>query len=161
MIVIGADPGMSGAIAALDILTGTLRVVDMPVTKDPKGRTCIDPYELLEILRPPSGTRCMAVVEHVHAMPKQGVSSSFNFGEGYGALKMAIAAHHIPVQFITPAIWKKHFGLSSDKGLSRGLASNRFPANAKDFIRVKDDGRAEAALLALYGQEKLMSKIQP
>lgn len=150
---------MSGAIAALDTLTGTLRVIDMPVTKDPKGRACIDPYELLQILKPPSDTRCMAVVEHVHAMPKQGVSSSFNFGEGYGALKMAIAAHYIPVQFITPAIWKKHFGLSSDKGLSRGLASNRFPANAKDFVRIKDDGRAEAALLALYGQEKLMSKI--
>lgn len=159
MIIIGCDPGLSGAIAALDTLTRTLRVADMPATKDPKGRTVIDPYSLLDLLSPPTGTQCMAVVEHVHAMPKQGVSSSFLFGEVYGALKMAIAAHKIPVHFVTPAIWKKHFGLSSDKGLSRALISNRFPGNAPDFARVKDDGRAEAALLAIYGHEKLLPKI--
>lgn len=156
MIIIGADPGLSGAIAALDTETNQVTVLDMPVTKDTKGRTVIDPYTLFEALRPPAGVQCRAVVEHVHAMPQQGVSSSFLFGEGYGALKMAIAAHAIPVQFVTPHIWKKHFGLSSDKGLSRGLASNRFPANAKDFALVKHDGRAEAVLLAVYGQEKLV-----
>lgn len=160
MIVLGCDPGLSGAIAALDTLTGKLMVADMPVTKDPKGRTVIDPYALYDLLQPPEGVSCMAVIEAVHAMPKQGVSSSFLFGETFGALKMAIAAHKIPVRPVSPHIWKKHFGLSSDKGLSRGLASSRFPTNAKDFARVKDDGRAEAALIAVYGQEKLMPKPQ-
>lgn len=159
MYILGADPGLSGAIAVLDTQTGILQVADMPVTKDPKGRAVIDPYGLYDMLELPPGTRCMAVIELVHAMPKQGVTSSFRFGEAYGALKMAVGAHKIPVHHITPAVWKKHLGLTSDKDSSRGLASARFPANAKDFSRVMDHGRAEAALIAVYGYEKLLPKI--
>jgi len=68
---------------------------------------------------------------------------------------MALAAHRIPVQYVTPSIWKKHFGLSKEKGVSRGFAIQRFPEHAESFQRVKDDGRAEAALIALYGKDKL------
>ena len=67
----------------------------------------------------------------------------------------ACAACKLPVKFVQPASWKKHFGLNRDKGLSRSLATQRFPEYAKLFARAKDDGRAEAALLALFGQETL------
>jgi len=79
----------------------------------------------------------------------------FRFGQGYGAIQMALAGHKIPTRLVTPSKWKSHFGLSRDKGVSRGLAMQRFPEQAQMFSRVKDDGRAEAALIALYGQEKM------
>ena len=77
----------------------------------------------------------------------------FRFGETYGATQMAVAAHKVPIQYVTPAKWKGHFRLNRDKGVSRGLATQRFPDCADLFKRVKDDGRAEAALIALYGKE--------
>jgi len=94
----------------------------------------------------------MAIIEQVAAMRGQGVTSMFRFGQSYGATQMAVAAHKIPMQFVTPAKWKSYLGLSRDKGVSRSLASQRFPKQADLFKRVKDDGRAEAALLALYGK---------
>jgi crossover junction endodeoxyribonuclease RuvC len=81
----------------------------------------------------------------------------FRFGETYGATQMAVAAHGMVMQYVPPTTWKKHFKLSRDKGVSRGLATQRFPDCADLFKRVKDDGRAEAALIALYGLETLCS----
>ena len=69
---------------------------------------------------------------------------------------MACVGHGYEMHYATPASWKKHFKLSKDKGVSRATASQRFPQNAELFKRVKDDGRAEAALIALYGYEKLI-----
>lgn len=156
MLILGIDPGYSGAIACLDYETGKLKAVaDMPITKDPKGRTLIDYHGLYELLCPPHDA-VHAVLEHVAARPGQGAPATFRFGQGYGAIQMALAAHKIPTQYVTPAKWKKHFGLSKDKGVSRGLASQRFPLHANEFSRVKDDGRAEAALIALYGKDKLL-----
>lgn len=155
---LGIDPGFSGAIAIIASDTGNLTVVDMPVTKDPKGRTILDLPSLFELLRPHDGAEIHAVLEHVAARPGQGAPATFRFGQGYGAIQMALAAHKLPVQYTTPAQWKKYFGLSKDKQASRGLATQRFPHNAEDFIRVKDDGRAEAALIALYGVEVLRKK---
>ena len=128
----------------------------MPVLPGAKGKVELNMHEVLRILAPRGTEQCMAVIEKVSAMPGQGVSSMFRFGEGYGALQMAIAGHRHTRHFVTPATWKKHFKLSRDKGVSRGLAIQRFPQHAKLFARVKDDGRAEATLLALYGQEILM-----
>jgi crossover junction endodeoxyribonuclease RuvC len=65
---------------------------------------------------------------------------------------MAIAAHKLPMTLVTPAKWKSYLGLNKDKGLSRSLASQRWPAQADLFKRVKDDGRSEACLLALFGK---------
>jgi len=154
MVILGIDPGFTGALAAYDPGHGSLRILDMPVTKDPKGRTVLDMHTMFQILTPPGG-RVMAVVEFVAARPGQGAPATFRFGQGYGAIQMALAAHSIPTQYVTPAKWKKHFGLSKDKGVSRGLAQQRFPQIADQFNRVKDDGRAEAALIALYGHEVL------
>jgi len=124
----------------------------MPVYQNVKGKTEINLYELHEILEPETDEPHMAIIEQVAAMRGQGVTSMFRFGQSYGVTQMAVAAHKIPMQFVTPAKWKSYLGLSRDKGVSRSLASQRFPKQADLFKRVKDDGRAEAALLALYGK---------
>lgn len=153
MIFIGVDPGFSGAVATI-LEDGSLEVEDMPVLKNTKGKTEIDLHGLLSALHP-EGFEALAVVEQVGAMPGQGVSSMFRFGQSYGAIQMAIAAHRIPVKYVTPVRWKKHFGLTRGKDVSRGLAMQRFPDRADWFKRVKDDGRAEAALIALYAKETM------
>lgn len=154
-MIVGIDPGFSGAIALLDPNSGQLVLHDMPVAPSPSGKTETDLFSLGRILLPNQGIRCVAVLEQVAAMPKQGVSSMFRFGQNFGAIQMAIVGHGYEIHQVTPAVWKKYFKLSREKGASRTLASRRFPANAQDFIRVKDDGRAEAALLALWGLETL------
>jgi crossover junction endodeoxyribonuclease RuvC len=92
-----------------------------------------------------------AWIERVHALPKQGVTSSFSFGLAYGLARGVLAALSIPVTLVTPNEWKRSFRIGPDKRQARLIASRLFPANAADFTRVKDDGRAEAALLALFG----------
>ena len=155
MLIYGIDPGFTGAIALYWPDTGKLEVHDMPVMKNPKGKTVINPHGVLDVLANEGG-KSLAVIEQVAAMRGQGVSSMFRFGEGYGHLQMACAASKLPLKYVTPASWKKHFNLSRDKGVSRGVAMQRFPDQAQQFSRVKDDGRAEAALIALYGAEKLI-----
>lgn len=152
MIYIGIDPGFSGAIAFYAPKENIVSIYDMPVYQNAKGKTEINLYELHDILAPETDEPHMAIIEQVAAMRGQGVTSMFRFGQSYGVTQMAVAAHKIPMQFVTPAKWKSYLGLSRDKGVSRSLASQRFPKQADLFKRVKDDGRAEAALLALYGK---------
>ncbi len=155
MIIYGIDPGFTGAIAIWRPLPRSLHLYDMPTLKNAKGKTELDLHTLFDLLAPEDDAQRLAVVEQVGAMRGQGVSSMFRFGQGYGAIQMALAGHKIPTRLVTPSKWKSHFGLSRDKGVSRGLAMQRFPEQAQMFNRVKDDGRAEAALIALYGQEKM------
>ena len=155
MIYIGIDPGFSGAIAFYAPKENIVSIYDMPVYQNAKGKTEINLYELHDILAPETDEPHMAIIEQVAAMRGQGVTSMFRFGQSYGATQMAVAAHKIPMQFVTPAKWKKHFNLSRDKGVSRSVAIQRFPKNASDFSRVRDDGRAEATLIALYGAQML------
>lgn len=154
-MIVGIDPGYSGAIASLDPGTRNLRVIDMPTLPGKKGKTILDYQAMVLSLIPPSSEQHVAMVEQVSAMPGQGVSSMFRFGQCYGALQAAVHGHGYEVHYVTPSQWKKYFGLSRDKGVSRGLAKERFPRYADMFSRVKDDGRAEAALLALYALETL------
>ena len=115
-----------------------------------KGKPILDHHGILSILEPEGDGERVAWIEQVGAMPRQGVSSVWRFGEQVGALHMALAATKTPMRLVTPAKWKGFFGLSREKGLSRGVAMQRF---ADKFKRVKDDGRAEATLIALYGKE--------
>ena len=92
-----------------------------------------------------------AWIERVHALPKQGVTSSFSFGLSYGLARGVLAALGVPVTLVTPQEWKRAFRLGSSKSEARTIACRLFPANAGYFARVRDDGRAEAALLALFG----------
>ena len=149
-IVIGIDPGFSGAIAIWRPAERAIAIHDMPVSPGPKGKTELLHGALFDLLNVPP---CDVWVESVGAMPGQGVSSMFRFGQTVGAIHMAVAARGHSLRLVTPAKWKGAFGLSKDKGAARGYAARRFPANAKDFARVRDDGRAEASLIALYGAE--------
>jgi crossover junction endodeoxyribonuclease RuvC len=154
MVIVGIDPGYTGAIVFLDPATMDITVHDMPMTKAAKGKEVLNLHALADLMVPPT-SRCIGIIERVQTMPRQGISSAFRFGECFGALQMALAGHGYDTRYVAPHAWKKHFKISSDKGVSRGLAIQRFPAHAKTFARVKDDGRAEAALIALYGAETL------
>jgi len=156
MVIFGIDPGFTGAISIYRPNLGLIEVHDMPVMKSAKGKTILNLHGVLDVLEREDDTPHVAVIEQVGAMPGQGLSSTFRFGQGYGQLEMAIAARGLQVHYVTPQKWKGHFGLSRDKGVSRSVASQRFPQIAAQFARVKDDGRAEACLIALYGKEKLI-----
>jgi crossover junction endodeoxyribonuclease RuvC len=82
------------------------------------------------------------------------VTSSFSFGLSYGLVRGVLAAMQVPVSLVTPNEWKRSFRLGPDKNEARLIAARLFPANASYFTRVRDDGRAEAALLALFGAQQ-------
>ena len=154
MIVVGVDCGFSGAIAHYCTRTKDLDVVDMPVILNSKGKNEIDIHSLLHLLEPEAKDR-MAVIEQVASRPNQSSVATFRFGMGYGALIACVAANKTPMHLVTPQKWKKHFGLTSDKDTSRQLAMQRWPEHYELFKLKKHDGRAEAALIALYGAEVL------
>lgn len=149
-MIIGVDPGKSGALARLDDAGRLLEVADMPVVGpiisahllDEIVHNWVDP-----MFDPPYGT---AVIEDVHAMPKQGVSSVFSFGRSLGVAEGVLAGNGLSLRYVSPAKWKRALGLGNDKGVSRRRAIELWPEHAKAFARVKDDGRAEAALIAYW-----------
>jgi hypothetical protein len=142
---LGVDPGLSGAIAFY-FPTAPDRVAaeDMPVAAGLVD--CATLAARIRQMRPD-----LAVVERVASRPGQGVASTFKFGAAYGAILGVLGALQIRTVLVTPTTWKKHFALSSDKEQSRALALRTFAKSPEHFARKKDDGRAEAALLALYG----------
>jgi hypothetical protein len=149
-IIMGIDPGISGAVAFyFPMVPSRISVDDLPVAGGE-----INGYELARLIKIHRPT--LAVVEKVGAMPGNGGVSMFNFGRAYGDVRGVISALDVPMHFVTPQKWKKHFGLTSDKEQSRLRAIRTFPAVADSFKLKKHDGRAEAALLALYGAEVLM-----
>lgn len=154
-IILGVDPGLSGALAFYDTATSGLEVVDMPilcVRSNGKKRRQIDLYELGMIIDDHAGDVLLAIIEEVGSMPKQGVVSTFNFGFAAGAVQAAIAANMIPMRLVRPAVWKRALGLTkTDKDASRQLASRLMPDHHAQWRLSKHDGRAEASLLARYG----------
>lgn len=149
-VIMGVDPGISGAVAFYFTESpGRIAVDDVPVAGGE-----INAPELARLVRIHRPT--FAVIERVSAMPGNGAVSMFNFGRSYGDVRGVIGAMEIPLHFVTPQKWKKHFGLSADKEQSRLRAIRMFPAVADSFKLKKHDGRAEAALIALYGSEVLM-----
>lgn len=146
--ILGIDPGASGAIAFLfPSRPDLIGVEDVPLAAG-----LIDAATLARRIRQMAPT--LAMIEQVGPMPKQGVSSTFKFGAAYGAVQGVVAALEIPVHFVTPGRWKKHFRLSADKEEARALAI-RFWPGSQHFERKKDHGRAEAALIARFGAETL------
>ena len=145
--VLGIDPGKTGAIAIVSDDCELLDVVDMP---DAAGsalgaqiRQLTDDWAPLDLTA--------AWVEQVASRPGQGVRSVFTFGMGYGSILGALGALGIPVHHVTPATWKKSQRVTADKDRSRQRATELWPGQASWFARKKDDGRAEAALIARYG----------
>jgi crossover junction endodeoxyribonuclease RuvC len=153
--ILGIDPGLTGALAFYDPLSGDLTVEDMPVfseKRNGKNKSCLDLYQLARIVDDKASQVKKAVVELVGAMPKQGVSSSFSFGFSAGAAQTVVAANLIPMLTVPPTVWKKALKLNASKDGSRIMASKLMPRHAHLWALKKHDGRAEAALLAYYGE---------
>jgi len=156
-VVLGIDPGLSGALAILPYRKEEgVTIQDMPVHQikvNGSKKRQIDLYELARWLD--NATKKLVIkhafIENPHAMPQQGVSSSFNFGFACGTAQMLVAAHLIPMTLVRPATWKKAMGLTADKDASRRRASQLMPEYSHWWGRAKDDGRAEAILLAYWG----------
>lgn len=152
--LIGIDPGATGAIACWD--NGKLvDVADMP-TAMARGKRRLDAAALTAIVRrfdPGS-----IWLEQVHAMPGQGVSSTFAFGMAYGIVLGVAGAIAVPVTMVTPAQWKAALRVPRAKGEARARASQLIPGGAGFWPLVKHDGRAEAALIGLYGQQQQSEK---
>lgn len=144
--VIGIDPGLSGALAVLSPSGDLERLSDLPVIRDGK-LAWIDGGRLQSLLIDTlHGRPGRAVVERVQAFPKQGRSSAFNFGVGFGSVLSILQARHLPVELVTPVTWKRALGLNADKCRSLDKARLLFPAAELD--QAQHDGRAEALLLA-------------
>jgi crossover junction endodeoxyribonuclease RuvC len=145
---VGIDPGLSGAVAFLDG-EELVEVVDMPVVRPKGSKPRVDAGELTRVLA--NWAPVEAVVERVGPAPGAGVSSMFRFGYGAGVIEGVLAGLGVKVVLVVPAVWKPAMRLGSDKDRARAEAQRLFPAHAGQFVRVRDDGRAEAALLGLYG----------
>lgn len=162
MLVLGIDPGLTGALALYDPALDTLDVRDMPTFVLPKGakgkRTELDLYGLASILDEWAKFKVRAYVEQVGATPQMGVTSAFSFGGSYWAARMACAAHFIPTELVTPQVWKRALGVAAGAGKTdvvRARASAIMPRHAVNWPLGKHDGRAEAALIAYYGAGQL------
>jgi crossover junction endodeoxyribonuclease RuvC len=154
--IIGVDPGFNGGITRLNFngLGEPVMVHDMPTVPGPRGKTELNHPEVFRLFSCYATSGPTVVwLEKVGVHPRDGKVGAFSFGRQVGALEMAVAAHGHVLRYVTPAVWKNYFGLSADKGVARGYAMKRFPALADQFSRVRDDGRAESALIALYGAE--------
>lgn len=152
---VGIDPGQSGAIVILPDGRDPV-FIDMPTSARKAGGQMVDGATLAagirDALREHSGAYVMAIIEQVGAMPNQGSSSGFRFGQSDGIVRGVIGALGIPLIEVAPAKWKRHFGLiGTDKDCARTLAIQRFPGSAQSLSRKKDIGRADALLIAAWG----------
>ena len=158
MLIIGIDPGISGSICFLD--NGKiLDVIEMPIMTDGKknkkqvnGSQVYN--EVTKRIKQFEKNQIRVVIEHVSAMPGQGVTSMFNFGQSFGILKGICTAMQLPMYFVRPAKWKKYFNLlNSEKDASRTRAIEIFPYFSSQLSRKKDSNKADAILIASFYHE--------
>ena len=158
MLIIGIDPGISGSICFLD--NGKiLDVIEMPIMTDGKknkkqvnGSQVYN--EITKRIKQFEKNQIRVVIEHVSAMPGQGVTSMFNFGQSFGILKGICTAMQLPMYFVRPAKWKKYFNLlNSEKDASRTRAIEIFPYFSSQLSRKKDSNKADAILIASFYYE--------
>ena len=156
MRIIGIDPGLSGAIAILED-NKVIELFDMPVMSDgKKNKRQLNSAHLVKLIRDniKDSQDITMVVEQVNAMPGQGVTSMFNFGQTFGAIKGICAALGLPIFFVRPAKWKKHFELiNSSKDASRTKAIEMYPKISDKLSKKKDVNKSDAILIARYYSE--------
>ncbi len=153
-IVLGIDPGVRGAIAVLNINGDLLSIEDMPALPDgAKGRYAVNAPLLASAVYKSHAK--LAFCELVAARPGEGVVGAFGFGRSRGVIEGVLAAAGIPVVMLTPPSWKRLVGIqagtAAPKHAARIEAIRRWPGKADLFARIKDDGRAEAALIGVAG----------
>jgi len=150
-MIAGIDPGQTGAIAFVGN-DKVAAVYDMPTMERLHGKgEMVNASELTSIIM---GCKPdIAIIEAVSAMPKQGVTSSFRFGESFGVLFGVLGALQVPVKLVTPQKWKKRAGLiCKEKDAARTMAIMQHPEIADQLTRKKDCGRADAIMIAKHGQ---------
>lgn len=144
-IDVGIDPGKTGALAAIDHHTGNIiDIADMPTIGKHVSAAGVAAW-LTNIAH--HGT-LVVVLEDVHSMPGNGHAGAFSFGRSKGVVEGCVQAAGWPLHLVAPSTWKRQVGLRADKDAARQLATNTWPTWATTFARKKDDGRAEAVLLA-------------
>ena len=153
MKILGIDPGLSGAIAILE-KKKVLNLFDMPVMAEgKKNKKHLNSAQLVNIIRENSigEEEIVVVVEQVNAMPGQGVTSMFNFGQTFGAIKGVCAALNLPIFFVRPSKWKKYFELiNSSKDSSRTKVIEMYPSLSSQLAKKKDVNKSDAILIARY-----------
>tara|TARA_B110001452_G_C15070753_1_gene373707 strand:+ start:233 stop:724 length:492 start_codon:yes stop_codon:yes gene_type:complete len=161
MKIIGIDPGLSGAIAVLEN-NKVIKLFDMPVMPDgKKNKKQLNSAQLVKILKENILNKddISIVVEQVNAMPGQGVTSMFNFGQTFGAIKGVCAALGLPIFFVRPSKWKKHFELiNSSKDSSRTKAIEMYPSLSNDLAKKKDVNKSDAILIARFYSETRLNE---
>ena len=161
MIIIGIDPGVSGAICILTDGKIT-EIYEMPTMIDgKKNKKQVNGAEITNIINKElvNEKDINVVIEHVSAMPGQGVTSMFNFGQSFGVLKGICSALKLPVHFIRPVKWKKHFNLiNTEKDASRTKVIEVFPYISSKISKKKDANKADAILIASYFYETYRSE---
>ena len=158
MLIIGIDPGISGSICFLQE-GKIIDVIEMPTMTDgKKNKRQVNGAQIFnEISKRIKGIEkqdIRVVIEQVSAMPGQGVTSMFNFGQSFGILKGICSAMQLPMYFIRPAKWKKYFNLiNAEKDASRTRAIEIFPYFSNELAKKKDTNKAEAILIASFYNE--------
>ena len=159
MRIIGIDPGLSGAIAVMHDKK-VMNMYDMPVMAEgKKNNRQLNSSQLVNIIKENinEDEDTIVVVEQVNAMPGQGVTSMFNFGQTFGAIKGVCAALRLPIFFVRPSKWKKHFELiNSSKDASRTKVIEMYPALSSQLAKKRDVNKSDAVLIAkFYFETKL------
>ena len=158
MFIIGIDPGISGSICFFED-GKILDVIEMPtMTEGKKNKRQVNGSqiynEILKRINKFEKQNIRVVIEQVSAMPGQGVTSMFNFGQSFGILKGICSAMQLPMYFVRPAKWKKYFGLiNSEKDASRTRAIEMFPYFSSQLSKKKDTNKADAILIASFYHE--------
>lgn len=152
MLMIGIDPGLTGAVAVLNAAGEYHTVFDLPVIRD-RSLAWIDGDALLSaVLAAKGGESATVIIERVSSMPGQGVASSFGFGVTFGSILATVQCLHLPLELVTPATWKRALGLGSDKSASLHKARLLFPM--ANLSLAKHHGRAEALLMARWALDR-------
>ena len=158
MLIIGIDPGISGSICFLQD-GKIIDVVEMPtMTEGKKNKKQVNGSqifnEILSRIKKLDKKDVKVIIEQVSAMPGQGVTSMFNFGQSFGILKGICSAMQLPMYFVRPAKWKKYFNLiNSEKDASRTKAIEIFPYFSGQLSRKKDSNKADAILISSFYYE--------
>lgn len=161
MMIVGIDPGLSGAIVEFDgdeqAVFSSTNMPTLELKRGGKTRREINIAVLVALLK--SSASAHVFIEQVGAMPGQGVSSMFAFGKSYGIVLGVVAALGHPYTTVPAMRWKKTLGVPAAKDGARARASQLLPGSADHWPLKKDEGRAEAALIALYGWQSLRASV--
>jgi hypothetical protein len=167
VLILAIDPGLSGAIALYDTKSGELSIQDMPIMKVKMSgkaqlRPILDEEELISTFEVMKGLGCdCVVVEHVQGLPRQSAPAAFNFGYGFAALVMTARFTGFRIEKVTPSRWKVQMKVPSGVNKSsavRQRASELIPTHKHLWPLGKHDGRAEAAMLAIFAERFLFKE---